>query len=134
MQLMVASDLLVLIRVKHQKNLHVHATLSIHCAIRNSPFMLKTVLVLNDDVEKIISMSCLPESNTLHCIITRCKAVSHTLCLAKCFLGSEKNQMMPVEGQCPKCKTLMLWGDLIRLKNGCYQNLKEEEEEEMETY
>ncbi|CAL1683214.1 unnamed protein product [Lasius platythorax] len=48
-----------------------------------------------------------------------------------CFLcGSTKvfskdKMILPIEGTCPTCKTSVLWGDLIRKKNGCYQNLGE---------
>lgn len=26
-----------------------------------------------------------------------------------------------MEGTCPKCKTVLLWGDVIRQMKGCYQ-------------
>ena len=53
----------------------------------------------------------------------------HILCLSKHFLKTEKagfavfkeRQIIPVTGECPKCRKELRWGDLIRFKRGCYR-------------
>ena len=53
---------------------------------------------------------------------------SHITCLADHFLkkkGEMSTHILPVEGGCPKCKEPLIWGDVIRHKHGCYQNLTE---------
>lgn len=39
------------------------------------------------------------------------------ICLANVFL--EPGQFVPIEGECPTCHWHVLWGDLIRKRNGC---------------
>ncbi len=74
--------------------------------------------------------------NTLRCI--KCHVENHQVCLAKHFLRFEPGHLVPLEGDCPKCKQLLLWGDLLRFKIGCYKNLEctilegEDDEEEDE--
>lgn len=54
----------------------------------------------------------------ISCVTPNCRFVGHLKCLAKSFL--EPGQYVPIEGMCPCCKrTNILWGDLIRKKNGC---------------
>lgn len=43
------------------------------------------------------------------------------ICLSKKFL--QKGEFIPIEGKCPKCGEIFLWGDLIRKYKGCYENL-----------
>ena len=62
-------------------------------------------------------------SDVLRCLRPRCHMTSHTLCLARSFLGDTSDQLLPIDGQCPACETHLLWGDLIRFKLGCYRNL-----------
>ncbi|KAJ8312017.1 hypothetical protein KUTeg_009390 [Tegillarca granosa] len=68
------------------------------------------------------------DDNTLNCVHPKCTSLSHILCLSNKFLSTSnerKDQIIPVEGHCPKCKQPTLWADLIRFKTGCYQNLEE---------
>ena len=65
------------------------------------------------------------ESNTLRCLQSSCKMVSHTLCLSKKFLSPNSTKLLPIEGTCPCCHSNLLWGDLIRYKMGCYQETQE---------
>lgn len=68
------------------------------------------------------------DDHTLNCVHPKCPMISHILCLSNKFLsekGSTGKEIVPVDGTCPKCKGTVLWGDLIRLKTGCYQNLEE---------
>lgn len=60
-------------------------------------------------------------NKTLKCI--KCQQESHVLCLSKHFLKNDLENFLPIEGTCPKCNQLLLWGDLIRFKLGCYKDL-----------
>ncbi|XP_063043305.1 structure-specific endonuclease subunit SLX1 isoform X3 [Engraulis encrasicolus] len=58
-------------------------------------------------------------SDKLSCFLPPCDTVCHLICLAKHFLKAEHgNHWLPVEGRCPGCQHLLLWGNLIRHKNG----------------
>jgi len=56
------------------------------------------------------------------CLDPNCQAVTHIRCLAQRFLGSS-DHIIPIDGECPACGIRVLWGDLIRRKNGCFTNL-----------
>lgn len=66
--------------------------------------------------------SSMTERESVACIKPNCLLIAHLICLAKEF--SKDAMILPIEGTCPTCKTNILWGDLIRKKNGCYQNLE----------
>ncbi|XP_014661704.1 PREDICTED: structure-specific endonuclease subunit slx1-like isoform X2 [Priapulus caudatus] len=72
-----------------------------------------------------------PDANTISCLAPTCNMKSHVICLASNFLKytkeSDSQQILPVEGKCPRCKIEVLWGDLIRHKQGCYQDIQVEE-------
>jgi len=63
-----------------------------------------------------------PPRDLLHCLDPNCQAVTHIQCLARRFLGSS-DHIIPIDGECPACGVRVLWGDLIRRKNGCFKNL-----------
>ncbi|XP_033747314.1 structure-specific endonuclease subunit slx1-like [Pecten maximus] len=68
------------------------------------------------------------DDTTVNCIHPKCSMISHIVCLSEKFLAQSKEktkEIIPIEGKCPSCKQLMLWGDIIRFKMGCYQNLEE---------
>ncbi|KYO29964.1 structure-specific endonuclease subunit SLX1 [Alligator mississippiensis] len=58
----------------------------------------------------------------LRCIQSGCPLAAHPPCLARYFLQDEPHQFLPVEGRCPCCKTVVLWGDLIRSHLGYRDN------------
>ncbi|XP_038059653.1 structure-specific endonuclease subunit slx1-like isoform X2 [Patiria miniata] len=66
-----------------------------------------------------------PDStSTLSCVHPTCSMKAHMLCLAGQFLRhSAGDFLLPVDGSCPLCKKNVLWGDLIRKKEGCYSTL-----------
>lgn len=68
--------------------------------------------------------------NFVNCISPNCRFIGHLKCLAKLFL--EPGQYVPIQGNCPSRKKTVLWGDLIRKKNGCsdLENCTEFESEE----
>ena len=66
------------------------------------------------------------------CLYPTCAAVSHILCLAKKFTNKEGAGLVPVSGDCPSCGGLELWGNLIRKKRGCYEDLEEIDEDELD--
>ncbi|KAJ6635217.1 Structure-specific endonuclease subunit SLX1 like [Pseudolycoriella hygida] len=55
--------------------------------------------------------------NSVACISPSCRFVGHLKCLAKLWL--EPGEYVPIQGSCVSCKKTLLWGDLIRKKNGC---------------
>lgn len=64
-----------------------------------------------------LCFDCVNATNFVNCISPGCEFVGHLQCVAKLFL--EPGQYVPVQGTCPKCKKTVLWGDLIRKRNGC---------------
>lgn len=54
----------------------------------------------------------------LSCINRSCNMKAHSVCLAKEFLKSDTESILPIEGDCPGCRKRLLWGDLIRRFNG----------------
>lgn len=58
----------------------------------------------------------------MRCLSKSCLLVAHAVCLADRFLQVEHpGTLLPLEGLCPSCHIPLLWGDLVRLKRGCYQ-------------
>jgi len=43
-----------------------------------------------------------------------CETVTHLTCLGKHFLNDEEDALVPVEGDCPTCKTELRWIDIVR--------------------
>ncbi|XP_074854598.1 structure-specific endonuclease subunit slx1-like isoform X2 [Carettochelys insculpta] len=66
-----------------------------------------------------------PDAAPLRCLQPGCPLAAHPACLAREFLREEPLQLLPVEGRCPGCESLVLWGDLIRRHQGCYGDVEE---------
>jgi len=56
------------------------------------------------------------------CLITTCASQFHIACIAAEFLKNDKDNLIPLQGECPVCKNSLLWADLIRFKKGFYRN------------
>lgn len=61
------------------------------------------------------------EKQKVTCLEPSCSLICHIICMSKYFLS--EGQYVPVEGQCPKCKSHYLWGDIVRKYKGCYGNV-----------
>ena len=59
------------------------------------------------------------KGHLVKCPVDDCDMVSHIICLADNFLGDERQKhLIPVQGECPVCKTCLMWGDVIRKNQG----------------
>lgn len=61
------------------------------------------------------------DEQPLVCLKSTCSSTSHLFCLSKRFLKC--GEYIPIDGDCPKCGEIFLWGDLIRKYKGCYGNM-----------
>jgi len=64
-------------------------------------------------------------SQKVVCLYPKCEAVSHILCLGMEFTKGTED-ILPVKGNCPTCGGEEIWGNVIRKKRGCYEELEEE--------
>ncbi|XP_033123202.1 structure-specific endonuclease subunit slx1-like [Anneissia japonica] len=64
-----------------------------------------------------------PTDNVMSCLYPRCSMVAHVICIANVFLRNT-DELLPVQGTCPLCRQQLLWGDLVRKKNGCYEEME----------
>lgn len=60
------------------------------------------------------------EEDGLYCTDEACTLVAHMICLARSFLNTP-DEYIPVRGRCPECNLMLLWGDLIRARQGVWQ-------------
>ncbi|GLH01457.1 Structure-specific endonuclease subunit SLX1 homolog [Gryllus bimaculatus] len=89
----------------------------------------------NDALDETLSLCSLcsetvTKQQRMTCLNPKCLLMVHVICLANLFVP--ENEVVPVDGQCPACKIDVLWGDLVRKKNGCYRDLNNSASEESE--
>ena len=87
-----------------------------------------TVQEISESPESAVCYLCkssIMNEKSLACPSNCCKMTSHLTCLAQHFLSSDTSfQLLPVEGSCPSCDSLLLWGELIQISQGFHQYLK----------
>lgn len=103
----------------------------LHMPIVHGPVKSKKVKKVSDRLESEIDnvqSNCnicskpVTIQERLVCLYPRCGSVSHVLCLAQRFTQDDGG-VVPVQGSCPDCHGEELWGNLIRKRRGCYEEL-----------
>jgi len=79
----------------------------------------------SDDLLCNICFTEVTVSQRVVCLYPKCKAVSHILCLGREFTKNTE-ELLPVKGNCPTCGGEEVWGNIIRKKRGCYEELEED--------
>lgn len=85
--------------------------------------------------EELLCNICLEgvePAQQLVCLSTKCSAVSHIVCLSTAFLSRESGRLLPVQGECRTCGRTLQWGELVRKKRGCYSNVENCQEVDVE--
>lgn len=62
------------------------------------------------------------EKDRVECVYKCCQCITHIFCLAKLFRKNDK-KILPINGICPSCQNIVLWGDIVRKKIGCCVNI-----------
>eukprot|EP01135_Chromosphaera_perkinsii_P008107 Nk52_evm23s1129 gene=Nk52_evmTU23s1129 len=52
-------------------------------------------------------------NNWVSCTVPKCQMKAHLRCLSQWFLNNDPDQLIPVIGTCPCCKSELVWGNLI---------------------
>lgn len=85
----------------------------------------------SSDKEILLCSICKREvkdkTDLIRCLVPTCSMEAHLSCLADHFLSADTDYIIPVKGTCPLCKTALLWGDLIRHRQGCYKDIAVED-------
>lgn len=117
------------------------STPPLHMAICYGPVVSKKIPPKDKNIEsnkeelqdlpvilcEICKMPC-AKDEIMKCLSQSCSMKAHAICLAKTFLTDDQDHLVPISGSCPGCDINILWGDLVRKKKGCYENLGEQED------
>lgn len=81
----------------------------------------------NDDLLLLLSSCGLcrnpaEKADSVSCVDPTCNFIGHILCVSNHFLSADKENLIPVQGNCPRCNVNTLWGDLVRKKRGCFND------------
>lgn len=85
--------------------------------IKKIPKLAAMEKLFNDMTLCKICFDFVTPDDCVSCISPNCRFVGHLKCLARLFL--EPGHYVPIQGTCPSCQKIVLWGDLIRKRNGC---------------
>ena len=92
----------------------------------SAPQEQASAIVSSPTSQSVVSCDvCLKEvvdADFVKCLAPECRMNSHIQCLAKHFLKSDADHVLPLEGSCPVCRQEFLWADVIRKLKGCYQD------------
>lgn len=89
-----------------------------------------------DNSDNLLCNICFTEitvSQRVVCLYPKCKAASHILCLGREFINGTED-LLPVKGNCPTCGGEEIWGNIIRKKRGCYEELEQEDSTDEDDY
>jgi len=82
---------------------------------------------VNEDISDVLCNICyttVTVSQKVTCLYPKCGAISHILCLGMVFT-KDTEDILPIKGNCPTCGGEEIWGNIIRKKRGCYEELEE---------
>ena len=48
------------------------------------------------------------------CLVDHCPSIFHLLCLAQFSLRDNETEIVPINVECPNCKMVAVWGDLVK--------------------
>ena len=51
-----------------------------------------------------------------HVSCPKCTTPFHIICLSKTFLNPSEHYLIPIDGICPSCQEILLWGEIIQNK------------------
>lgn len=85
-----------------------------------APVNLETEMcfICGENVLKTSEQVLNKSSALMKCL--RCTTSFHTVCLASHLLA-DSGHLLPVDGDCPKCETYLIWGDLVRFQRDNYK-------------
>lgn len=82
-----------------------------------------------DDITCVICNEPIKDSGScFQCYEMPCAGCYHIVCLADTFLNHCPTEIIPVEGNCPTCDKLLLWGELVRKSKGFSQYIDEDDD------
>lgn len=58
-----------------------------------------------------------------------CMIPYHTVCLSNHFVKSSISELLPIDGNCLKCRAVLMWGDLVKFRNNFYRKTNFNDEE-----
>jgi len=103
-------------RIEFPPDLQPPSTVRIKCgpvkAIKPS-----TTDISSTDREDTFCRLCyktLQKVDKISCPISTCQAPFHILCLAREFLKSDHTNLLPIDGECPKCSTIIFWTEIMK--------------------
>ena len=99
--------------------------------VRRGPELIADHVDDDDNHECNVCSGRVRGEDRLVCLYPRCGAVTHILCLASEFTRGrgQGEPVVPVSGACPTCGGEELWGNLVRKRRGCYEELEPSDED-----